>query len=546
MKLFNFTIIFMLLFTTLTSCEKGDVAGSTESLPDTTPDEETTPSAPEWSAAWESFNSGDADNILVDFSYAGYKRGEVAPPDVQDLGYKYYDITQYGAVAGDGLSDREAIERAVGAIVTAGSGVLYIPEGVFDIHTEQDEESSILIVGGNIILKGAGRDLSFLRMSDTMEPATSELYSSPPAIEIKHQSTISQLTTIEGDAPKGSFSVEVGSTAGIAAGDWICLYLKDNSPERIEQQLGSDYYKDINSSYDIVQNGLQAYMYHQVKSISGQQLTLYEPLMHAIESSWNWAVYSYPHYEGVGVEDITFVGNAKEDFLHHGSADDDGGYKPINLTRLVNSWMRRVRFQSVSEASSITSCANVSIYDVIIEGENGHSAIRSQASSRIFLGGIIDTAGQYHAVGVSKQSIGTVVWRNRWSSTESCFESHALQPRATLFDSCSGALLEGYQGGDYQQGPSHMEDLTLWNFEATAVSNTTPFKWWDNSSGWKFLRPIIVGYHGALATFSSEQLLYEESTSQSVLPESLYEAQLEKRLGSLPIWVYELRATINQ
>jgi len=44
-------------------------------------------------------------------------------------------------------------------------------------------------------------------------------------------------------------------------------------------------------------------------------------------------------------------------------------------------------------------------------------------------------------------------------------------------------------------------------------------------------------------TFSQEenQLAYEESTGTRVTPESLYEAQLEKRLGAVPAWLRALK-----
>ncbi len=503
--------------------------------------------------AWVSFYN-DEDNILLDFSYAGYERGEEPIPDVSTLGYDTFNITDYGAVADDGASDLAALVAAATAIKAKGGGILYIPEGTFDIHNESDDlvsgvSESTIITTGNIILKGAGRDLTTLRMSAPMQPTDpSILYSSPVAIYIKHNSDGVELTNIASTTPKGNHSIWVESTSGISVGDWVVLKLTDNSPELVEQRLGSEYYTDINSSFDISVNGVQVVEYHQVKGISGKRVEFYEPVMHDIDDQWAWKLYTYPHYEGVGVEDITFEGFAQEGYVHHGSWEEDGAYKPINLMRLTNSWMRRVRFLNVSEASSIIYSANISIQDIIIEGNRGHSAIRSQCSSRVFMGKVTDRttsgAGQFHGVGVSKPAIGTVLWRNEWGS-DSCFESHANQPRATLIDMCRGAFVEYHQGGDLNQGPSHMEDLTMWNFEATSASGTSPFKWWDSSSGWRFLPPIVVGFHGASITFDTSQMQHEESTSKAVYPESLYEAQLEKRLGALPSWVSELKSVTH-
>lgn len=175
--------------------------------------------------------------------------------------------------------------------------------------------------------------------------------------------------------------------------------------------------------------------------------------------------------------------------------------------------MRRVNFISVSEANSITSSANVSAYDIKIDGNRGHAAIRSQGSSRVFIGKVTDRtngplidnrgviqqgAGQYHACGVSKPSMGAVIWRVHWG-LDACFESHATQPRATLIDNCTGGFMQSRQGGDYNQLPNHLDDLTIWNMYSersrTASGNSAPagvFDWWRiGFKGWKFLPPLL-------------------------------------------------------
>ena len=49
-----------------------------------------------------------------------------------------------------------------------------------------------------------------------------------------------------------------------------------------------------------------------------------------IMKKWEWRI-------------CLFVGQAKDDFKHHGTWEDDGAYKPLNMVRLTNSWMRRVQ-----------------------------------------------------------------------------------------------------------------------------------------------------------------------------------------------------------
>ena len=555
--------------------------------------------------AWNNFLAQSADNVLPDFSYAGYKYAEEAPPavDVYEAspgeyatslsGYKVYDVTDYGADGSDDVSDREAFMNAVAAAAgefaltddkkayrTANpknngvNAVIYFPPGRYILHSEADNEDDgsaaspskiIRVRGSNIVLKGAGMDETVLVMKDPNLPEDeNRMYSSPTMLEFKHDSAPEKLTDVTADAPAGTFQVQVASTSGIKTGDWVCLWLKNNDSDLIAQEL----YPYSAQSYmtDILNEGVQVMEYHRVAGISGNTLTFNEPIMKAVEAKWNWEIRSYPHYENIGIEDLAFEGNAKDRFDHHLSWEDDGAYKPVDMIRLTDSWMRRVRFTSVSEACSIVSCANVSAYDIEINGTRGHAAVRSQASSRVFIGAVtdnasgyamdteghdvtgnfLDRAGQYHAVGVSKQSIGAVLWRNRWGD-DSCFESHATQPRATLIDCCTGSMRRWRQGGDDAQMPNHLSDLVIWNFNNTTDTDyegLDAFIWWDTGSRWwKILPPVIVGFHGNPIRFdeSSGQVKYMESNGNPVSPGSLFEAQLEHRLGYVPGWLTALK-----
>lgn len=523
--------------------------------------------------AWTEFITKDANNVLLDFSYAGYKRGEVAPPDVYSLGYKVYNVKDYGATgngtAGSGISpDRTALLNIISEIGTAkpnANAIIYFPKGEYVLHNEADDvdgkSQSISLIMGNVILKGDGRDKTILRMAAPNQLENpSQLWTAPVMISIKHNGGkgLVELASVTTDSEKGEFSVTVDAPNSISTGSWVCLKLINNTTEAINEELSG---KALNNSWsDLKNTGVQVYDYHQVKSKSGNKITFYEPLMHKVKAQYGWKVCDYPHYENVGIEDLTFVGDAKRDFIHHGSGGDDSAFKPISIMRMVNSWMRRVDFKSVSEAFSIAASANVSAYDIHISGERGHSAVRAQASSRVFIGKVIDLSdgtpsedvwgknvpytkgvGQFHASGVSEQSIGSVIWNARWGS-DGCFESHAKQPRATLIDQCSGGFVPFREGGDVAQLPNHLDDLTIWNFNATTVApGATEFRWWSDDAWTKNLPPTIIGFHGANINFRSEEVKRNDNHGQQVTPYSLYEAQLRARLGYVPAWLNSLQ-----
>lgn len=543
--------------------------------------------------AWNNFKLQTEENVLLDYSYAGYKHGEQAPPQVEGLGYTVYNVVDYGADPTGLTSSRDAFVKLLTELKLTGTNsngnnqananaraIIYFPEGTFVLHNDDDntkddsatnqtaldskgnnKSEEIFIRGGNFVLKGAGRDKTVLLMDSPNLPTNpSDMWTSPVMINIKHNSGMSDLTSVTADAAVGTFTVEVGSTADISAGDWVCLYLACKDAECVAEELAPH---TVEGNMTDIQT-VTVEDLHQVASVSGSTVTFVEPLMHVVKAKYGWKIRKFPHYENVGVEDITFAGHSKENFSHHASWQDDGAYKPLQLMRVTDSWIRRVDFRNVSEAASIVSSANCSAYDVEISGNRGHAGVRSQSSSRVFIGkvwdhssgqamdrptagmGFFENAGQYHASGVSNTSLGAVLWNNIWGD-DAFFESHSKQPRATLVDRCRGGFVQWRFGGDETNVPNHLNDLTIWNLDVTQVAHdfgASPFQWWLSADKWwKTLPPLIIGLHGATINFdeSPEQLRYLESNGTAVEPLSLYEAQLRLRLGYVPAWLNSLK-----
>lgn len=545
----------------------------------------------ETTLAWNKFVLGAEDNLLLDFSYAGYKHGEESAPDGKAWGFKEENIRNYMTEGSDYV--RDALNKILEKYdLNKSSGnsnakvLIYFPEGDYILHNNSDNTKdpdkttgdkdelgnntshSIDIFGGNVIIKGAGRDKTRLIMETPNLPNSNAMYSSPVMISIRRNAwlpgdgEVGKNSDVTADAKKGTYSIEVANPEIFSVGEYVCLYLHDKNPELVAKELLP--YQWESTMTNIAETGVQVEDYHMITAKDGKKITFKEPIMHEVEAKYDWTLKKYYYYENVGIEDLTFVGNAKADFGHHDDWEDDGAYKPVNFMRLVNSWMRRVDFKDVSEAASIISSANVSVYDVNILGNRGHAAIRSQGSSRVFIGKVTDRttgplddspytvtegAGQYHACGVSKPSMGAVIWNVYWGD-DACFEAHATQPRATLIDMCKGGFVQSRQGGDADQVPNHLNDLTIWNMYSTKTklngNGNLPangeFDWWRD--GWKYrkiLPPIIVGFHGDPVNFVDSQVKLDENNGVKVLPESLYEAQLEKRLGHVPAWLLELK-----
>ncbi len=533
--------------------------------------------------AWQKFVNNADDNVLLDFSYAGYHHGTEQPVDERDvyvlakkLGYTVYNVCDHGAVPDDGKSDRKALEDIINKIGRGkpnAKAIIYFPEGEYILHSKDDnttnvetgkESSNTLnLVMGHVIIKGAGRDKTFLTMEDPMLPTDPKvMYSSPKMISIRHNGGKDnlQLAKVTGSAKKGDMSIEVDDASQLKVGDWVKLILLNNDKKVIEEELKP--YKVQNSMTTLINKGVHVVDRHQIKAIDGKRVIFEEPIMHAVNPTYGWDIKTYAHYEEVGVEDLTFKGKAKKKFHHHAGWQDDGAYKPLDFMRQVNSWVRRVDYVSISECMTFSECANCLFLDSEISGNRGHSSVRMQYSARGFIGKVWDHSngylnddknfteykenlGQYHACGISKQSIGNVIWQCHWGD-DSCFESHATQPRASLFDQCCGGFMQFRMGGDKKELPNHLDDLTMWNFNclATNPNDPVPFNWWieDEKTGWyKTLPPTFVGFHGKNVSFKEDEMKLNENQGKEVLPGSLYEAQLSRRLGSTPQWLIDAK-----
>lgn len=561
--------------------------------------------------AWQRFRQGE-DNVLLDYSYAGYNHGESAPQGAFSLGYQVINVKE--RMTAKNMTAREAlisILQEKGMTRVNGTNklnanakiVIYFPAGDYILHNDDDNtrdeskqkdavdsknnnvSSGIEIYGGNFVIKGDGPDKTRLIMETPNLPTSiNNLSSSPILLAIKHTNgpnnagNSPKLASVTENAKRGDFTVKVSGTTGISSGQWVQLRLRSGDRELVKKEIGpialNENWAIAKAPISIYQNsddlyGVKITEFHQVKSAANGKITFYEPIMHDIDIKYNdtegWEIRTYKYLENVGVEDLSFVGNALDGYAHHGEGHAeqakvgwqyDGAYKPLLLQRVVNSWVRNVHFESVSEALTFAESANSSAYDIRISGKRGHSAVRSQGSSRVFIGKVRDESagndvygkscqGQFHGCGVSKPSVGTVLWNVTWGN-DACFESHATQPRATLIDNCSGGLVYYRAGGDENEVPNHLGDLTLWNLNVTGTdSHASNFAWWsDSDTWWKIFPPIVVGTHGMNVKFSGkeqQQVTYEESTGMKVSPESLYEAQLRERLGYVPGWLNALK-----
>lgn len=477
-------------------------------------------------------------SVLPDFSWAGYQNGEKHVPKID--GYKIFDVTKFGAVPNDDISDKAAIEKAIAAANKNGSGIVFFPKGRFLVNEDSDSATNIVSTSGRIIFRGSGSGPggTELFMKNPLLPEDpSKMWTVPSFFRFTGKGKDVKIGNLTKAAKVGEFELAASNTGSVKPGDWIVLSMLNNAPELIDAELSPN---QASSDWTyLVNKGVDVKTFHQVAAVKSGSVVLKTPIAYNIDPKYNWQISSFANSEEIGIEDIAFVGNWKDKFVHHRSWKDDSGFSLLEFSHCTNSWITNCRFTDCNVGAIIGQSANISVINCIITGNGGHEAIVSNGSTNVLFAKLVDEASQWHSFGSSHGAMNTVLWKCTYPST-TCFEAHASQPRNTLLDGVQGGLMQNRGGGSLVNMPNHMQGLVLWNYKQTNEP-LKDFEFWSSKSKfWKLPNPIVVGFAGG-TTFKKEQLRYAESIGEAVAPASLYEAQLELRLKSLPDWLKKLK-----
>ncbi len=487
------------------------------------------------SRLYSAYRYNKSSSILPDFSYVGYHHGDDSIPTVT---HNIYNVTTFGAVANDALSDRAAIEAAIAAAKANGSGIIFFPPGRFLVNETGDSDTqSITINGSNIVFRGSGSGPggTELFMRRTMQPTDpSKMWSTKRLFEVRPSTNSltwnTNISTINTAANIGDFNITLANKGTLQVGDWILLTMNSTDPSLLQYEVGTH---PLSSDWLITTQGVQLKIYHSIKSINGNTLTLNEPISYPINPTHNWTVFKTAVIQEIGFENIAFVGNWKDTFYHHRSWVDDSGWSILLMNNTFNSWIRNCRFTDVNIAAQISSGSNISVLNCEVTGNPGHEAIFNNGATNVLFSNVHDRASQEHSVGVARTSMNTVL-HNVTYPPSTCFESHSSQPRNTLLDNVEGGIHFDRAGGASKDFPHHLSNLIFWNYKQTNTPYTNLEFWKNTNWDWRIPNPIIAGFIGGSTFNSSHIRVGSESIGAFVYPKSLYEVQLNERKSLAP------------
>ncbi|TYA74670.1 DUF4955 domain-containing protein [Seonamhaeicola marinus] len=511
---------------------------------------------------WKTFKKDSkrgVKSVLVDYSRAGYAFGEKEIPDVAQLNYPYFNIIDFGAIPNDTIADDEAIHAAIRAAEEAKRGVVFLPKGRY-VVCKGVRYKGFEVNHSNIVIKGegAGPGGTEIFMQDYMRHDKAVFkWIGPHMFTFRPEgldydafcstNTASRPYKITSPITKfsseGSYEIEVKDASQFVGLTHIVLVMPYN------KECVKDFLGDVPTrpQWERINNkGITANEIHKIKAIKGNTIVFEHPLLTDVKPKFGWYVAPHEVISECGFEDIHLIGNFQEKFVHHKNKIHDSGWKGVNMAHVSNGWIRRCVFTNVNYAARVTGSISSSVVMNIIDGKQGHGSVEMTFGTRNFTGLWLDKTdyGQWHGIDASHMAAGNVAWRI-FAPQGRGFDLHSGYTRATLYDCYEGYNMTG-NGGNYKVEPHHMKGFTLWNFKQTGPA-VKGYDYWSmkpkkenvNSKYWGFAvaKPVVVGFHGSETTFVASSIGYKESLGKKVVPESLYEAQLEYRLGKRPLWL---------
>ncbi|MFS0725420.1 S-layer homology domain-containing protein [Paenibacillus sp. 1P07SE] len=292
---------------------------------------------------WYPGYGDDEGRFLHDFSYAGYRMGEVPIPDTVPGDIIHVTQAPYHADNTGAEDATAAIQQAIDDVGDAGGGVVYLPPGTYRVKPQGVNNQALKINQNGVVLRGAGPEATFL-------------FNDEPVMRGKDIITVTsegnQFLGIQGtetllrqDLHEPTMLIPVQDTAGLAAGDWIAISNRYTAAF-IEEH-------DMTGWWNIYEGNEGVTFYRQVVAVDHDSRTIAIdiPTRYPLNTRDHASVYKLnPPVREVGVEHLS-IGNAENLTPGIGEADNTvegtagyqvAGTKAVRFVRVVDAWARNV------------------------------------------------------------------------------------------------------------------------------------------------------------------------------------------------------------
>lgn len=451
---------------------------------------------------------------LPDFSWAGYRAGEVPIPDVPvSKNLK----TDFGA-NGDGVTDDSAaLQNAVNA---SDGGAVFIPPGRYVVT------QVVRIRKSNVVLRGAGADpdggTTLVFPKSLMEvnglstlPNPNHFSWGGGFIVVEPVGSDTRVTSVTAPALRGEKTLQVASAAGLSPGKWVFLRLRDDASASLRRHVHAGQYDPRSDPNDCSSEQLD--MPVEIASVNGSTVTLRQPLRIDVRTEWTPELYAMATVSEVGIEKLRFEFNPSASYAGHHL---EPGYNAIELRKnVVNSWIRDVEFAYADSGVFVAKSKWITLSNLRFTGRAGHHGVAlTRTADALVTGFSFQKPADYvHELTATHQAHGNV-FSLGGGNVAIDLDNHRDWPFENLFSGIGGQVLHGH-AGDACAGPASGARTTFWNLERPAPAPT-----------WGYIQTNVVGpLDPAVAqSFSATGAWYERLPK--LFPPDLHTAQRAARL----------------
>jgi hypothetical protein len=487
------------------------------------------PAASTYSFLWgERGEKWSASGRLPDFSFAGYRSGDVPIPNVPVKS----NVRDFGA-KGDGTADDTAAFKR--AIAETDGGAILIPAGRYKIT------DILYIRKSNIVLRGAGSGKSVLFFPTPLESLKPNMGATTTGQATSNYSWSGGLVWVEGK----NAGADVGAVAERAVRGAHEIKLEENaklSPQVLAAFVGrrveiSQQDPGDNSLIDHVYagqsgdvskiKGVRVTFVSRVAAVDGTKLLLERPLQTSVAPMWKPRVRVFaPGVSEVGIEDLGFEFASGP----YGGHFSEPGFNVLALSGVSDCWARRLRVFNADSGPFLSGHFNT-IEDIVFEADRAPDKAGNTGHHGVTLGSDnllknFDFKTRFVHDISAERSAGSVASDGR--GVDLCFDHHKRFPHANLFTNIDiGEGKRMYRsGGGAALGRHAGAWTTFWNIRAAR-----PQKWPAESYGPDMMNLVAVQSDDA-PILDENGRWFEPIAPAQIEPKNLYEAQLARRLKS--------------
>ncbi|NSL87230.1 T9SS type A sorting domain-containing protein [Chitinophaga sp. Mgbs1] len=451
-------------------------------------------------------------NTIPDFSMTGYHSGEKAIPEVPV-------VKTISPVSGDNLAHIQAAIDEVAAMPLQNGfrGALLLKKGTYSV-------SNTLRIGvSGIVLRGEGRGTADTRLIATRAAQHTLITIRGGSGPSETSGTRRNIT--DNYVPIGAKSFNVESAAGFNAGDRIRLVKTPN--DAWITLLGM-------APYGWTPAGYTMHYFRTITAVSGNRITVDAPVVDPIDKTYgSGAIYKYTwaqKIEEAGVE------NMRIESAYASEEDENHGWTAITTNNVENAWVRGVDayYFGYGNVGVLSGSLRVSVIDCKMTDP------KSQA-----------TGGRKYPFLIDDGQL--VLVKNCYARNgRHDYVTGSTTPGPNAFVNCTSELQRADNGPHHRWATGVLFDNITGNGDLHVQNRKqsgsghgwagSQCVFW-NCTGRKFIVQQAPQHYnwaiGCKGTVTDDGNWHDgnpgvwESTGTFVSPQSLYEKQLEDRLGTV-------------